>query len=91
MAQPRKRVYTPAEVDEILEKAFKGQHCHLSLPGYNVIYGVVNRISMDPRKPAERIINIQFNDKDTVYTCELQWLHECLKITKKEAVDGNND
>jgi hypothetical protein len=80
--------YTPKEVDAILEKTFLGKHCCLTLPGYLPVYGIVRSICMDPRKIAERVINIQINGREKVYTVELQWLSECLKVTK-EKDDGN--
>lgn len=67
------------EAEALLEQQFKGKFCTLTLPGKEMVYGIISEISFDllalSQKRKELIIMI----KNKKYTVSLESLHECLK------------
>lgn len=67
-----------AEAEERLAGKYKGKYCSLSLPGYNIVYGKVDEISIEMVK--EPIVVIQMNH--TRYTVSIESLKDCLKTLR---------
>jgi hypothetical protein len=70
---------TLQEAEDLLEKRFTGRYCSFEYPGYDTVYGMVDRISI--QNIDEPLVVILMNDKR--YTVSPESLNDCLTLLKK--------
>jgi hypothetical protein len=71
------------EAEAVLRLRFKGKLCSFTYPGYSTVYGMVDEISFDTLKLAEKLKEVVIIMGTKRYSVSLECLHECLKLTKR--------
>lgn len=79
-----KKEMSLGEFEDHLSKLYKGNFCSFTYPGYDMVYGMCEEISIDlPKLPAKEIV-ILLGRTDGIhrYTCSIESLLECLKVIR---------
>jgi len=73
-----------SEFEKTLTERYRGKLCSFTYPGYDIVYGICDNISIDMSKlPAQEIVIILGRSDGLYrYTCSVETLTECLKILK---------